>query len=66
MDIEEWQGFGRKYILENHKVEEEKFQMRLKNCNNKKERDTISETSFDVIFNMLKMIRSVLLFFLIA
>ena len=32
-----------------HKAKEEKFQMKLMNCNNKKERDTFlaSETSFD-------------------
>ena len=46
--IEEWSEFC-KYMFEKHKAEEEKFQMNLMNCKNKKERDTFhaSETSFD-------------------
>ena len=46
--IEEWLGF-RKYMFEKHKAKEEKFQMKLMNCKNKKERHTFcaSETSFD-------------------
>ena len=55
--IEEWPRF-RKCMFEKRKAEEEKFQMKLMNCKNGKERDTIhvSETSFDahIIFNMLK------------
>ena len=44
--IEEWPGF-RKYMFENRKAEEEKFQMNLMNCKNEKERVTFrtSETS---------------------
>ena len=36
-------------MSEKRKAEEEKFQMKLMNCNSKKERDTfhVSETSFD-------------------
>ena len=46
--IEEWPGY-RKYMFEKRKAEEEKFQMKLMNCKNEKERDTFcaSETSFD-------------------
>ena len=45
---EDWPGFC-KYMSEKRKAEEEKFQMKLMNCNSKKERDTfhVSETSFD-------------------
>ena len=46
--IEECPGFG-KYMFEKHKAKEEKFQMKLMNCKNEKERDTFraSETFFD-------------------
>ena len=46
--IEEWPGF-QKYMFEKRKAQEEKFQMKLMNCKNVKERDTCcaSETSFD-------------------
>ena len=46
--IEECPGFG-KYMFEKHKAKEEKFQMKLMNCENEKERDIFraSETSFD-------------------
>ena len=45
--IEEWPGF-RKYMYEKRKPKKEKFQMKLMNCKNEKERDTFraSETSF--------------------
>ena len=37
--IEEWPGF-RKYMYEKRKPKKEKFQMKLMNCKNEKERDT--------------------------
>ena len=54
--IEEWPGFH-KYMFEKRKAEEEKFQMKLMNCKNKKEalfahqKPLLMHTS---IFNMLK------------
>ena len=47
-EVKEWLGFHN-YMFQKHNTEEEKFQMKLMNCRNEKERDTFhaSETSFN-------------------